>query len=214
LFRVMLVSCGFAVCALLRSGVLFLLPGFLLALLLGFRRLLGRDPTEHRGLSKRAQAVAGALLVVLFVVPYLVSNWAYPQRHGAWPAIWEGLGDFDRTKGHTWSDGAAWEAVRNAREEATPMPRTGEQLVAALSGPESQAILRRQVLTHIREDPVWFARILARRLVATVTQAKLWPLTSRDGLWMQRSTSPNEGSIDKYYGYTYTVGNNRLTFIA
>jgi hypothetical protein len=61
------------------------------------------------------------------------------------------------------------------------------------------------VLSTIRREPGWFARILAQRLWATVSQRKLWPRWATDGLWMERSTSMNEGYMDKYYTYTQTV---------
>jgi hypothetical protein len=38
-----------------------------------------------------------------------------------------------------------------------------------------------------------------------VTQQRLWPSLRADGTWMQRSASPNEGFMDKYYDYTITA---------
>ena len=66
-------------------------------------------------------------------------------------------------------------------------------------------MFRRLVLDDVRHDPLWFAGILARRTAATVMERKLWPTAARDGLWMARSDSPNEGLLDKYYTYTATV---------
>ena len=46
----------------------------------------------------------------LFLIPYAILRPA--QHHDVWAAVWEGLGDFDRTKGHVWSDPVAEEHVR------------------------------------------------------------------------------------------------------
>jgi hypothetical protein len=57
----------------------------------------------------------------------------------------------------------------------------------------------------VREDPLWYATILAKRVCATVAQWKVWPWAPRDGIHIRRRSSDNEGVIDKYYGYTTTV---------
>jgi len=180
----------FGVCTLCRSGGVLLLPGFALVLVAAARRM----PVP---LARRA-AVA-AVCLALFLAPWLALK--QPQKHDVWPAVWEGLGDFDRTKGHTWSDPVADELVR--RGGATGF-RT----------PLGMDLLKRDAVRHIREDPGWYAGILARRVFATVTQHRLWPTVRSDGLWMRTSTSSNEGFMDKYYGYTTTVdwlgfGNDR-----
>jgi hypothetical protein len=111
--------------------------------------------------------------------------------HNRWQPLWEGLGDFDRTHAFTWSDPLAEEwAVRHG---------------AHLWTDEGEAAFREDMLATIRKEPAWFVRILAQRLGATVTQYKLWPRIATDGLWMRRSTSMNEGFLDKYYTYTETV---------
>lgn len=176
----------FALCALCRSGTLFLLPGFLLALALGVRRL---SPAGAKRPPVLAPAVVGGLTLAL-VLPFLLVR--RPQRHEAWGAIWEGLGDFDRTRGHVWSDQAAEEAVR-------------AEGVEDFTTPEGQAVLRRLVLRDVRQAPGWYAGILVRRLAATLTLRKLWPRVPTDGLWMARSSSLNEGFMDKYWTYTSTV---------
>jgi hypothetical protein len=176
----------FALCALCRSGTLFLLPGFALALALGVRRA---GPAGARLKAPLAIAGVGALTLVL-VLPYLVVRRS--QQHEIWGAIWEGLGDFDRTKGHVWSDEAAEGAVRAEGAEG-------------FTTPAGQAVLRRLVLRDVRQDPAWYAGILVRRLAATATLRKLWPRTSADGLWMARGQTANEGFMDKYWTYTSTV---------
>jgi hypothetical protein len=169
----------FAVC---RSSALLMLGGFVLALALAAARIDGA-----RG-GARLAATLG--LTVLFVAPYLVLR--APQHHDVWAAVWEGLGDFDREKGHAWSDDVAEQVVR-------------AEGASSRTSAEGQAILRRLVLREVRDDPGWYARILAHRIAATVTQEKLWPRASVDGLWMARARSANEGFLDKYYAYTTTV---------
>jgi hypothetical protein len=115
-----------------------------------------------------------------------------PRRHDVWQPLWEGLGDFDRTKGHAWSDPVAEEVVKKAGAEALWTRR-------------SEAIFRALLLSDVRGDPLWYATILAKRVGATVVQWKLWPWGPRDGIHIRRRSSPNEGFIDKYYGYTTTV---------
>jgi hypothetical protein len=171
----------FGVAALCRSGALFALPALVLVLALSIARLSA--PPRRR------------LLVALLGLTALLAPYALlrqPQHHDIWAAIWEGLGDFDRTRGHAWSDPVAEARVR--REGAT----------GRLSA-EGMAVLRADVIDHVRDDPGWYAGILARRLSATVTQSRLWPSIRGDGLWMARSSSPNEGFMDKYYAYTTTV---------
>jgi hypothetical protein len=203
--RALLAGAFFALCALCRSGTLFLLPGFALAILVGARRAAAGhtvvdsrqstvDSTGRRGrrslLSTTDYRLLTAALAALLVAPYLFVRPA--QRHETWGAIWEGLGDFDRTKGHSWSDPAAEAAARAEGADG-------------LTTPSGQAALRRLVLRDVRQDPLWYGGILARRLAATVTLRKLWPRTAADGLWMTRSTSANEGFMDKYWTYTSTV---------
>jgi hypothetical protein len=179
----LLLRCGlagtlFAVCGYCRIGSLLLTPGILLAIGIGARRMA----SSRRSLL----AVAGALL---FFAPSLVIR--PEQSHNRWQPLWEGLGDFDRTHAFTWSDPLAedW-AVRHG---------------AHLFTDEGEAAFRADMLATIRSEPGWFARILAQRAWATVSQHKLWPRIATDGLWMRRSTSMNEGFMDKYYTYTETV---------
>jgi hypothetical protein len=150
---------------------------------------VARIPSQARHPHVWRTALA-AFTLVLFLAPFAALR--QPQHHAGWAGIWQGLGDFDRTKGHSWSDPDAEERVRR---EGAP----------GLRSPEATAILRDEVLDHVRDDPGWYAGILARRLFATVTQSRLWPTVRGDGLWMARSTSPNEGPMDKYYAYTTTA---------
>jgi hypothetical protein len=171
-----------ALCALCRPSSLALAPGFVLALFLAWRRL---GP-----LRARAALLTAAALPVLLLGPFLLVK--PPRGHGLWSAVWEGLGDFDREKGHTWSDPVADEVSR---------AHGGGPLWT----PASEAVFRALVLRAVRDDPAWYAAILARRLGATTTQWKLWPWGPRDGVSIRTRTSANEGFIDKYYGYATTA---------
>lgn len=148
-----------------------------------------------RGQGRRR---AGALLTGIAACGLLLFNTAArlavrpTQHHAIWSAVWEGLGDFDRSKGYTWSDAAA-EKVAQAGGAST------------LKTPEAEAVLRALVLSDVRRDPLWFAGILARRLFATLTLQKLWPWAPLDGVSMAPSTSPNEGFMHKYFRYTHSV---------
>ena len=171
-----------AVCALCRSSTLLLLPGFALALVAALWRL-------RAALGRRTAVVALGAAALLLVPFGLVRQ---PSHHGVWSAFWEGFGDFDREKGHAWSDAAA--------EEVSQRGGGG-----ALWTPGSEALFRGLVLEAVRQDPLWYGEILVKRLAATTLQWKLWPWRPRDGTPVRASTSWNEGFIDKYYGYSTTV---------
>jgi len=178
MFRCAAAGIVFALCAYCRIGSLFLTPGVAFVIALGVRRTASR---------RRMLLALGCGL--LFVAPCLALR-SQPS-HNRWQPLWEGLGDFDRTHAFTWSDPLAEEwAVRHG---------------AHLWTDEGEAAFRADMLAAIRREPFWFVRILAQRLGATITQYKLWPRIATDGLWMRRSTSMNEGFIDKYYTYTETV---------
>jgi hypothetical protein len=183
-WRAALATLFFTLAAWCRGGVLLLFPGFALALAVAFERV--RPP--HLGRAQRVLAILG--LLAAFLGPFAVLRPA--GHHDVWAATWEGLGDFDREKGHTWSDPAAEELV-------------ALQGVRGLRNAESEQVLKAIVLRHIREDPGWYASILLKRVGATLTQWKLWPWGPRDGIHLRRASSPNEGYTDKYWGYTTTV---------
>jgi hypothetical protein len=194
----------FGVCALCRSSCLSLLPGYALALAVGARRLSAAPAASPSRWSRRgmpAALAAGTLLMLplayaaLAVVSHrLVANTLArqgtgelpPQRHDVWATIWQGLGDFDRTKGYVFLDSALDAALRsNGREGSLNQ--------------SNEAILRDRILGDIRSDPAWYLGILARRTWATVTLSKLAPWGPRDGASIKPATHPNEGVTDSYY---------------
>jgi hypothetical protein len=130
----------------------------------------------------------------LFILPYAVCR--QPQRHNLWLSVWEGLGDFDRTKGHLWDDGAA----RFLRQSALEVPeRPGDHFVTSTA----ERLFRDSVVSDIRSDPGWYLAILGHRLLATVTQVQLWS-GGLEGQSIYKSFYPNEGR-KKYRSLTAAV---------
>lgn len=170
-----------AICTFCRSSAAVLWPGFVMAAWFGVCRVA---PAGRRRMTLIAIAA------VLLALPSVMVPGA--QQSDVWQPIWEGLGDFDRTHGFTWRDAVALEAVQ-------------KEGVAELWTPESEAVLRAQVLDTIRAEPGWYVGILVRRLLSTVTLWRLWPWTPRDGAFVRGSETPNEGGIGKYWTYTTTA---------
>jgi hypothetical protein len=179
--RSLVAGLALGACTAVRASSLLLLPGFGLALLLGIARLAPGLPLRRR---------AGLLTLCLAVLAGLPSLASSREPNDRWQPFWEGLGDFGRAQGFAWSDDAALEEVRRQGGEALWTER-------------SEQILGAQVRAAIRDDPGWYAEVLARRVFATVTLQKLWPWGPRDGTWME--LEPDAGSIDKYYRFVIGV---------
>jgi hypothetical protein len=194
--------------ALARSVSLLSLPGLLLALALAAFRA---TPKEAPPLRRAAPLLAASLLLL---APYFVLRaWndarmdatrerlqiqrGAPQQHDVWITLWQGLGDFDRSKGHVFLDMAG---ELEARKHGS-----NERL-----SPLSEAIFRKLVLKDIREDPLWFAGILARRAWATLTLLKLLPREASDGRSFAAAAHEAEGVTDNYYAMTLRADQVRL----
>ncbi|HEY2946251.1 MAG TPA: hypothetical protein VGN09_27715 [Vicinamibacteria bacterium] len=186
--RALAAGAVFALCVLCRSGSLFLLPGYILALVAGAGRLATSRAAAGTSASRAVHAV---IFLAIFIAPYALLR--PPRHHEVWLGLWEGLGDFDRTKGHAWDDDVAREVLRRAGMEPPLRYPVWE------NAPENEALFRRLVLTDVRSDPAWYAGILARRLWSTLSQAKLRPWAPRDGVSIAPRQSPSEGAIDTYY---------------
>lgn len=189
--RALVAGALFALGVLCRSGTIFLLPGYALALAAVAWRVAG--PAAR---PARKAAIAAALLAV-FASPYVLVR--QPRHHEVWLGLWEGLGDFDRSKGHAWDDDVAREVLRRAG--AAPP----ERYPVWENAPENEALFRRLVLDDVRSSPGWYARILLRRLRATILQSKLAPWAPRDGVSIAPRESPAEGAIDTYYSMATPV---------
>jgi hypothetical protein len=113
------------------------------------------------------------------------------QHHEVWHVIWCGLGDYDPTGRHAWSDEAARQVVEQA----------GGPRIGMTANAEYEQLMKRIVLREIRSDPAWFAGILGRRTLATLVQYKLWPhpLVSGRSLAVEWNT---RNKIDDYYALT------------
>ena len=186
--RALAAGAVFALCVLCRSGSLFLLPGYVLALAAGAWRLGARRAAPGPMASRLVHA---AVFLALFIAPYALVR--QPRHHEVWLGLWEGLGDFDRTNGHAWDDDVAREVLRRAGMEPP------ERYPVWENAPQNEALFRRLVVDDVRSAPGWYAGILARRLWVTLTQIKLSPWAPRDGLSITPRRSPNEGAIDTYY---------------
>jgi hypothetical protein len=100
-------------------------------------------------------------------------------HHSVWHPIWCGLGDFDTRYGYRWWDGAAHDyaipildrrfGIRYRKIPGTWLfessDTSDQKLQTSLETvPEYSLVLREKVLRDIRNDPGWYASILARRL--------------------------------------------------
>lgn len=180
LLRALGTGLGFALCAYARSGTLLLAAGFLLAAGWGLARTTG-------GL----RALPALLLMAALFGPYALVR--PPRHHGVWGDLWQGLGDFDRTRGHAWSDG---ELRKLLRREGL---KIGRNVGADFETRQTEATLRRIFFDDVRQAPGWYALILVKRVAATVTQWKLRPWPPLDGVSFAPQTSENEGLTDAYY---------------
>ncbi len=157
--RAIVLSLILVVAVWCRSSSILIVPAAFLVAVLGFAR---------GGLMRsRAMALAAALILLpTFVLrPH--------QTHSIWAGLWEGLGDFGTDRGYSWYDADAnrFLASRGLRGFADPKDVTAEH----------EAAFREAFLAELSASPVWFARILAQRLLATVALTKLSPWGPRDG---------------------------------
>jgi hypothetical protein len=165
--RALAASLGFALCCICRAGALLMAPAFGVALLVAVRRVYPR--LLAGGLLR--QCLLAALLTGLFVTPYLLVR--PPEHHNFWISYWEGLGDYGTDRGYSWYDRdfKRWLAAGGRRPFDHPRYVSHEDDVYV-----GQSV-RRDLLTH----PAWFAAVLARRFMDTVSLAKLRPHRAWDG---------------------------------
>jgi hypothetical protein len=198
-----------ALCAICRSGTLLLLPGMLLAVTFGARRirrargLAYQIPQKTR--SKRArwhtvELFVGAL--ILLIGPYMALRPA--RQHELWLGVWMGLGDFDRTKGHAWSDPVVRAFFMDAGFDRD-VPSSVPIYELDVGAPEREAFFRNHVLADVCADPAWYLGILAQRLFVTVTQSKLLVFGSQRDPKTIPPPAFNEGKISFYYGRVTTA---------
>jgi hypothetical protein len=183
---------AFAVATICRAGVGLGAPVAGALLLVAVARGGGAVP-------RRAGLALGAL--ALAFAPYLALR--PPQHHNVWISLWEGLGDFDRSKGYAFSDGTLREhLIAHAVTELPPHRAIAEM---DWDYARESAFLREEILRDVRDDPAWYLGILARRLLATLSQAKLLPRARDGSASFAPATSPNQGAMDVYYRFTTTA---------
>jgi hypothetical protein len=193
----------FAVCTLCRCTVRTFIPA--LVILAAASAWRAARPPAGRWLRVWG---AAALAVALLITPYLVVRPA--QEHEAWVGVWEGLGDFDRQKGHAWNDGMARAVLER---EGIKIPRP----IGPYWNQEETATFRRLVVADVVQDPAWFLGIVGHRVMATILQLKLWPRAAVDGTAFAAHSHPAEGATDVYYRLVSTadvVGWGRWTWEA
>lgn len=216
----------FGVCLLCRSGTVFILPGFVIAIWLWVSK---KGLNLPKGWKK---VLFFVFALVVFLSPYIVLKASVdrvvsrtlalygksvflPLHHPVWHALWCGLGDFDRSKDHFWDDRAAERAVELA---GGPKMRrvTGPGNVTVTREYEKaiRALFFRDVLT----DPSWYFTILGKRLGSTVLQTKTLFWSFHDRHLKPLSKAPRERSndiIDRYYRRvaqvdTFALGSYRV----
>jgi hypothetical protein len=211
LVRAAIGGCVFGWCAAARSVALLTLPALALTLSVAAARASAGLPAEAR---PRRRVILAASSLALLLLPYqgvrgLTESWLDAtlarreirrrpvQQHDVWVTLWQGLGDFDRSKGHVFLDQAGeLEAKRHGSER-----RLSEA---------SENLFRELVLQDIRRDPLWFAGILAQRAWATVTLQKLWPRRASDGVAFAPAEHASEGVTDSYYAMTLGADTFRI----
>lgn len=190
LLRSLLAGLFFAACVLCRSSTVLLFPGFALALAIGafraWQRPGSRGLVSWRGLGGTAAAVS------VFLLPFLSTMPA--QHHEVWLGVWEGLGDFDKTRDHHWNDAKTRQTLLEAGIRLQRRDPVWHNATA------NEDFFRRRFLADIREDPGWYLAILAKRLIATVGQTRLWLRVEA-----LQAAPPSESVIGSYYRMATTV---------
>jgi len=207
LLRALLAGLLFGWFTAARSGSLLTLAGVVPALLVAsWRALPAARPSRRAALALAALVLYAAPCAL---PPLLHERWLQgtlgrlqiyrkPKAvHDVWVTLWQGLGDFDRSKGHTFLDKAG---ELEAKKHGSPL-RLSER---------SEELFRSLLLRDVREDPLWYAGILAKRTLATLTLRKLWPWGPLDGKSFAEASHPAEGVTDNYWGMTQRADFFRL----
>jgi len=168
----------FAVFTVTRAGTGLVAPGFVALFVLYETRL---------GASGKAAVLRAAAWALLFLSPYLVAR--PPEHHNVWTSVWEGLADFGEDRGFSWHDRDAKRALKAAGIEPFANPKELSEV--------HETFFRERVIQAIREDPAWYATVLVRRAVRTLSFHDLAPTCASDG---QASAHPTS-----HYKYTTTA---------
>ncbi len=87
--------------------------------------------------------------------------------HTVWHNVFCGLGDFGQDKGYRWKDRVAWKYARPRLQrlygpqlpEGSPPYEPRIELV-----PEYPGVLREKILNDVAADPLWFTKIILKRI--------------------------------------------------
>ena len=143
-----------------RSGSIFFVPVAIVVATIGF----------HRGGLSKARASALALALIALPVAALRPH----EVHSVWAALWEGLGDFGTDHGYSWYDA---DASRHLGEHhGLPVRRELRYITAA-----EEKAFGEDFIHDVTTNPLWYARVLGRRLAATTLLTHLDPWGPRDG---------------------------------
>ncbi len=186
LLRVALAGLAFALLLRCRSSMVFLAPAFVLAVSAGVWKR-----TESLGARARGGVVAVSLALLLG--PWLLSR--SEGHHEVFLGLWEGLGDFDQTKGHYWNDAKAKDFLEM---KGRPIPRDRPIWLY-----NNEDLFKQAVVEDILGDPLWYSAILVKRAVSAAALTRLW--TDR-----LTALEPSETTIRVYWNMAPPV--HRLRF--
>lgn len=174
LARLAAVAVVLAVATMARSSTVFLLPALAWAALWATERVMlaGGWPRGSPAVRLLKHLALAAALGLMLITPYLALRPAV--SHNVWISLWQGLADFGADRGYAWGDGGPKEVLQRSGIEPFVTPRhvTAEQ----------ERFFRNAVLGDIRKDPLWYASILGKRVVATAGMTRLLPWAPVDGV--------------------------------
>ena len=115
----------------------------------------------------------------------------HSYNHAVWHAVYCGLGDYGGDKGFAWDDRAAyrWATTPDPITNPRPLPyhygggyyldetHDGVHRIAPTDLPEYNRMVRDRVMSVVRADPLWYARIVLRRIGAILGHATPAALT-------------------------------------
>lgn len=86
-------------------------------------------------------------------------KWQLKKQHPFWHPIWIGLGDFDDKYGYLWEDSVAYSYASGVLEKKFAINDSTPAYLKSYSD-----AIRDRVLNHIRTDPIWYMRIIGKRI--------------------------------------------------
>lgn len=133
-----------------------LLKHFSLLCLLLFSFFIGNYSWESYFSYKTKQAET--IVATSGGTPYLGQRF---NTHLLWHPIFTGLGDFDNKYGYGWDDGVAAMYAKSVLKEEYVSGPIDEH-------PRYSKIIREKVLHDIKKDPLWYTKIILRRVIKSI----------------------------------------------